>query len=129
VIIPALNEEASIGAVLGNIPVWVDERIVVDNGSSDGTAAVALQSGARVIDEPRSGYGSACFAGIAAANTADIVVFLDADFSDVPSDMHCLVDPIIAGQADITISDRTWAPEGRRAMSPPSYTATGWRVG
>ena len=117
VIIPALDEEASIGAVLDAIPAWVDERIVVDNGCSDRTAAVALQHGARVVDEPHPGYGAACLRGIAAAQAADIVVFLDADFSDVPSDMDRLVDPIVAGQADITISDRTSTSAGRAALS------------
>ncbi len=121
VIIPALNEEASIGVVLDAIPAWVDERIVVDNGCSDGTAAVASQHGARVIEEPQPGYGAACLAGIAAAESADIIVFLDADFSDDPSRMQSLVDPIIEDRADITISDRMATPEGRRAMSAAQY--------
>lgn len=117
VIIPALDEEASIGAVLDAIPAWVDERIVIDNGCSDNTAAVAKTHGARVIEEPRPGYGAACLRGIAAARDADILVFLDADFSDDPAAMDRLVDPIVAGRADIAISDRTSTAEGRAAMS------------
>ncbi|MHC4598297.1 MAG: glycosyltransferase, partial [Planctomycetota bacterium] len=71
VIIPALNEEASIGKVLGAIPTWVDDVVVVDNGSSDGTAAEARRSGARVVSEPRRGYGAACLAGVAALTDPD----------------------------------------------------------
>lgn len=117
VIIPALNEEATIGVVLDDIPDWVDEMIVVDNGSTDDTATIAAEHGARVVAEPHPGYGAACLRGIAVAQSADIIVFLDADFSDVPADMHDLVDPIIQRQADITISDRTATSEGRQALS------------
>ena len=121
VIIPARNEEHSIAAVLDDIPAWVDDRMVVDNGCADGTAAVARRHGARVVDEPRPGYGAACLRGIAAAHEADIVVFLDADFSDVPSAMDRLVDPIIDGRADITISDRTSSRAGREALSAAQF--------
>jgi len=121
VIIPALDEEASIGSVLDAVPAWVDERIVVDNGCSDRTAAVATEHGARVVEEPRPGYGAACLRGIDAARSADILVFLDADFSDLPSEMGRLVDPIVAGRADIAIGDRTSTPAGRAALSIPQY--------
>ena len=121
VIIPALDEEASVGAVLDAIPAWDDERILVDNGCSDNTAAVALQHGARVIKESRRGYGAACLRGIETAQDADILVFLDADFSDDLSHMDRLVDPIIAGQADIAISDRTSTAEGRAALSAAQF--------
>lgn len=121
VIIPALNEEASIGAVLDAVPAWVDARIVVDNGCTDNTAAVAARHGAIVVVETRPGYGAACLCGIAAAQDTDVLVFLDADFSDVPSEMNRLVDPILAGQADMTISDRTATPSGRAALSAPQF--------
>ncbi len=117
VIIPALNEAKSVGAVLDAIPDWVDARIVVDNGSTDETGAIARQYGARVIDEPEPGYGAACLAGIRAVERTDILVFLDADFSDDPAAMGLLVDPLIDGDADFSISDRTASPEGRKAMT------------
>jgi glycosyltransferase involved in cell wall biosynthesis len=124
VIIPALNEEASIGSVLDAIPDWVDARIVVNNASTDNTPQVALQHGAYVVDEPHPGYGAACLLGIATANALyapDIIVFLDADFSDVPNQMSKLVDPIIEGQADITISDRTALQENKQALTTAQF--------
>ena len=79
VIIPALDEEASIALVLRSVPEWVDEIIVVDNGSTDATAATARQAGARVVCEPCRGYGRACLTGLAEAGHCDIIVFLDGD--------------------------------------------------
>jgi glycosyltransferase involved in cell wall biosynthesis len=125
VIIPALNEAASIASVLDAIPPWVDERIVVDNGSEDQTREVALQHGARVIDEPQAGYGAACLRGMAVARDADIIVFLDADFSDVPTDMRYLVDPLIYGQADFVISDRTARTKSRQALGAVQHYGNG----
>lgn len=107
VVIPALNEERSLGRVLAAIPSWVHEIVVVDNGCTDRTAEIARASGAKVIWEPRRGYGAACLAGIAALDKPDIVVFLDADFSDDPSEMARLVAPISRGQADLLIGSRT----------------------
>lgn len=107
VIIPALNEEKSIGRVLSEIPVWADDVVVVDNGSTDGTAQEAAACGALVIAEPRRGYGSACRAGIRAlAQKSDILVFLDADFSDSPGEMARLVDPIIECDAELVLGSR-----------------------
>jgi len=120
VIIPAHNEEASIGAVLDDIPSWVDECIVVDNRSHDKTRVIALAHGAHVVPEHRLGYGAACLAGIQAANKlarTDILVFLDADFSDVPSDMQLLVDPIVEDHVDMTVSDRTALRQNRPSFS------------
>lgn len=122
VIIPARNEEESIGAVLDHVPAWVDECIVVDNGSRDGTAAVAAAHNALVVRESEAGYGAACLAGIAASHQSgpsDILVFLDADFSDDPTVMNELVDPLIDGNADLVIGNRTSTPEGRQALSVP----------
>lgn len=106
VIIPALNEEAAIGGVVAAIPAWVDDIIVVDNGSTDGTAALAREAGARVIREPRRGYGAACLAGIVALTDPDIIVFMDGDGSDVPQEMALLVDPLVQDQADLVIGSR-----------------------
>jgi len=106
VVIPALNEEHAIGQVLDAIPHWVDEVIVADNGSSDRTAAVARERGARVVSEPRRGYGRACLSGLTVLSRTDIVVFLDADFSDHPDEMDSLVDPILRNESDLVIGSR-----------------------
>lgn len=118
VIIPALNEELAITKVISAIPNWVDDLIVVDNGSSDSTATVARSMGARVVSEPRRGYGSACLAGINALRNTDVVVFLDADFSDYPNEMEKLVDPILDGRAEMVIGSRVLGTHERGALSP-----------
>ncbi len=106
VIIPALNEQASIGHVLGDVPGWVDRVVVVDNGSTDATADVARAAGATVVREDRRGYGQACLGGMAAVGWCDIVVFLDGDYSDFPEQMDRLVGPILADQADMVLGRR-----------------------
>ncbi len=118
VVIPALNEEAAIGRIVSAIPAWVDEVIVVDNGSTDGTAALAKEQGARVIREPQRGYGAACLAGIAALTDPDIIVFMDGDGSDVPQEMALLVAPLIQDQADLVIGSRVLGVREPRALSP-----------
>ena len=112
VVIPALNEEESIGHVVSSMP-WSDiaECIVVDNGSTDRTAAVAASAGARVVTSAR-GYGAACKAGSdAAIATSTILVFMDGDGSDIVSDLPRLVAPIESSAADFVIGSRL---RGRR---------------
>ena len=115
VIIPVLNEEDSIGLVLAHIPAGMAAAvIVVDNGSTDRTAAVAAEGGAVVVREPRRGYGVACLRGMAEAARfdPDIIVFLDGDFSDYPEEMADLVRPIVEEGCDLVIGSRML---GRRA--------------
>lgn len=105
-VIPVLNEERAIGHVLAAVPTWVQSVIVVDNGSTDRTADVARAHGAKVITEVRRGYGSACLAGLAEIGDAEIVVFLDGDFSDHPEEMQQLIAPIVENRADLVIGSR-----------------------
>lgn len=108
VVIPALNEEDAIGVVVREVPRdLVSEIVVVDNSSTDRTADVARGAGARVIREPMRGYGAACLAGAQSAHDADILVFLDGDRSDDPSEMSAVLQPILDGEADLVIGSRT----------------------
>ena len=106
VIIPALNEEEAIGKVIKDIPEHVNEIIVVDNGSTDNTAKISREAGARVVFEKRKGYGYACLAGISAVKDPDIVVFLDGDYSDYPEDIDLLINPIIEEGYDFVVGSR-----------------------
>ena len=129
VIIPALNEVESIGAVVAEMP-WalIAECIVVDNGSSDGTAEAAAAAGARVVSSPR-GYGNACLAGVSAAlPDSDILVFMDGDGADVVSNMIRLVEPIAQGQEDFVIGSRIRGQREAGSMLP-SQVFAGHMVG
>lgn len=106
IVIPALNEAQAIPLVLGEIPTWVHQIVVVDNGSTDGTGEIAANAGAQVVREEHRGYGYACLAGIAALHAPDVVVFLDGDYSDYPAEIEHLIVPITAGQADLVIGSR-----------------------
>jgi glycosyltransferase involved in cell wall biosynthesis len=113
VIIPTHNEAQSIERVLADIPSdLTTEVIVVDSNSNDGTPEIAARMGARVIQEPRRGYGRACLCGLATANSPDVVVFLDGDYSDRPSELPILLAPITEGRADITLGSRLWQANG-----------------
>lgn len=108
VVIPALNEEACIGAVVRGIRTALAATvIVVDNGSIDATARVARDAGARVVDEPRRGHGSACAAGVASLDDdCAIVAFLDGDGSDPPTELPAVLAPIERGSADFVLGSR-----------------------
>jgi glycosyltransferase involved in cell wall biosynthesis len=107
VVIPTHNEAQSIARVLADLPAdIVTEVLVVDSNSTDGTPEVAAKMGARVLQEPRRGYGRACLTGLAAANSPDVVVFLDGDYSDRPDELPLLLNPIVDGRADITLGSR-----------------------
>jgi len=107
VIIPTHNEAQAIERVLADLPPdLTTEVIVVDSNSNDGTPEIAARMGARVVHEPRRGYGKACLTGLARANSPDVVVFLDGDYSDRPSELPVLLAPIIEGRADIVLGSR-----------------------
>jgi len=107
VVIPTHNEALSIERVLADIPhESITEVIVVDSNSTDGTPDIAAKMGARVLHEPRRGYGRACLTGLASADAPDVVVFLDGDYSDRPSELPLLLAPIKEGRADITLGSR-----------------------
>jgi glycosyltransferase involved in cell wall biosynthesis len=121
VIIPAHNEERSIGRVVRDIPrPPVSEIIVVNNRSTDRTAEEARAAGATVLSEARMGYGYACLAGIAHATLSAprAVVFLDGDYSDFPGDLPLVVEPILRGEADMVIGSRTLGERERGALLP-----------
>lgn len=123
VIIPAYNEESSIGSVVSDIPKDLVRHIIVcNNNSNDATADHAAKAGAIVVDEPRPGYGAACLQGmkyIADLETQpDIVVFLDGDYSDYPEEMVFLVEPIIRDEVDLVIGSRALGNMEQGAMMP-----------
>lgn len=124
VVIPALNEEASIGptvsGILGVNPRGLIEIVVTDNGSTDQTAVRAKAAGARVVSQPERGYGAACLAAISALDDqTNIILFMDADLSDVPEEAAKLIAPIIAGDADLVIGSRALGTVEKGAMSGP----------
>lgn len=125
VIIPAYNEEDSIGKVIADIPKSLVRNILVcNNGSTDKTAEVAAGAGAIVLDQPVKGYGSACLKGIAYLTSKDlndqpdIVVFLDGDYSDHPEEMPELIVPIVNNNFDLVIGSRTLGRLEKGAMMP-----------
>ncbi len=121
-IIPALNEAETIAAVVQEtLEQPVDAVIVVDNGSSDDTAILAQRAGAEVVAETRMGYGYACAAGVATATDADILVFLDADFSSLPSEINRLLEPIEAGWAQLVLGSRMLGEIEPGAMPPHQH--------
>jgi glycosyltransferase involved in cell wall biosynthesis len=113
-IIPALDEEAAIGAVVAAVPrASVDDLVVVDNGSRDRTAVAARGAGARVVAEPRRGYGAACWAGLRALGPdIDVVAFLDGDGSQDPAELPRVLGPLAEGRADLVLGVRRFGCGG-----------------
>ncbi|MCR9182208.1 MAG: glycosyltransferase family 2 protein [Flavobacteriaceae bacterium] len=123
VIIPAFNEEASIGKVIAEIPAIVSEILVVNNTSSDQTEAVAKKAGATVLKEEKMGYGYACLKGLdyiaRQEKKPDIVVFLDGDYSDYPEELTKIVKPIIEENIDLVIGARVKRFREKGSMTFP----------
>jgi glycosyltransferase involved in cell wall biosynthesis len=130
IVIPALNEEVALHLLLVELPQdfaqWV---IVVDNGSTDATAAVAQQSGAIVASEPIRGYGRACLKGFKTACSlgAEIVIFMDGDGSDDPADLPMMLRPISEGRADFAIGSRV-SERAEHGAVPPQARLGNWLV-
>tara|TARA_B100001057_G_scaffold221951_1_gene222344 strand:- start:6536 stop:7228 length:693 start_codon:yes stop_codon:yes gene_type:complete len=122
VIIPAYNEAAAISKVIGDIPNFVQEIIVVDNGSTDPTSEVAKRAGATVLIEPNKGYGFACLKGIEYIQNSnqktDIIVFIDGDYSDYPQQMSEIIAPILNQNIDFVLGSRKKNLSGKGAMLP-----------
>ena len=129
VVIPTLNEEAAIAAVIAAIPPGiVDDIIIADSGSADCTVARARTAGARIVSERRRGYGRACRAGAAAADQCDIIVFLDGDGSDCPELIPRLLEPIADNRADFVIGSRIRGTREPGSMSAHQILA-GYAIG
>jgi glycosyltransferase involved in cell wall biosynthesis len=127
VIIPAFNEEESLPKVIKDIPSFIDEIIVANNGSTDNTAGVAAKLGATVVTENERGYGAACLKAIdyiknknlsADRQDYDIAVFLDGDYSDYPEEMAVIIEPIIKNDYNLVIGSRMIGKREKGAMLP-----------
>lgn len=125
-VIPAWNEEGNIGRVVADIPRQACRHVVVvDNASTDRTAQIAESAGAIVVRQPRRGYGYACAAGVQKAYGlgADVIVFLDGDYSDYPDEMPRVLAPILSGEADMVIGSRNSGGMERGAL--PAHAVLG----
>ncbi len=116
VVLPALDEAAALPAALASFPAGVD-LVVVDNGSTDGTAAVAAALGARVVSEPRRGFGAACWAGVRASPHARVIAFADADGSLDGTDLPAVAGPVLRGEADLVLGSRVRGHRDPGALS------------
>jgi len=136
IVIPALNEMASVARVIGALPTGrFREVVVVDNGSTDETAKVAREAGATVVHEPRRGYGQACLTGLATLaarrEPPDVVAFLDADYSDHPEELTRVVAPLADGRADLVVGSRILGNAEPGALLPQARfgnALAGWLI-
>ena len=119
IIIPARNEARAIGEVVRSVIGRVDRVIVADNGSTDGTGDIARAAGAQVVEVPQPGYGRACLAGIALAQDADIIVFMDGDRADDPADLPALLKPLVEGWVDFVVGSRLAGDVEHGALTVP----------
>ncbi|MGH9128276.1 MAG: glycosyltransferase family 2 protein [Acidimicrobiales bacterium] len=126
VILPVRDEVEALGWLLERMPPGYDP-IVVDNGSTDGSGAVARGMGARVVDEPQPGFGSACFAGLTAASS-DLVCFMDADGSLDPAELPRVVAPLASGRADLVLGTRRALPGAQSLTSRLANRALTWQL-
>jgi glycosyltransferase involved in cell wall biosynthesis len=137
VLIPAFNEEGSIGKVIADIPKFVRNIVVVNNNSTDDTSSVAEKAGAIVLDEPQKGYGKACLTGMSflasLKSPPDILVFLDGDYSDFPEQVEDVIWPILENDYDMVIGSRAKGNRQKGSMTLPqvfgnwlSTTLMGW---
>jgi len=121
-VIPALDEAPSIAGVVETLraqrTVSLHRIIVVDNGSSDGTGEIARRAGASVVREERRGYGYACLAGVLVAKEAEVIVLLDGDAADNPDDLSNILEPLLAGEADLVVGSRTLGSREPGSMTP-----------
>ena len=123
VIIPAFNEEESIGKVIGHLPAELTRKIIVaNNGSTDNTKKIALESGATVVDQTQKGYGNACLKAMEYINNLpthpDILVFIDGDFSDYPEQLSHVILPITNDEYDMVIGSRVLGKREKGALLP-----------
>jgi glycosyltransferase involved in cell wall biosynthesis len=125
VVLPALDEAEALPAALASFPPGVD-LLVVDNGSRDAKASVAAAAGARVVAEPRRGFGAACWAGVQASPEAEVLAFADADGSFDGADLIAVAAPVLRGQADLVIGSRTAG--AREAGAMPAYAVAANRA-
>ncbi|HEY5003424.1 MAG TPA: glycosyltransferase family 2 protein, partial [Ktedonobacteraceae bacterium] len=130
IVIPALNEEAALRQLLTEIPpAFAQWIVVVDNGSTDRTAAVARAANAVVVSEPERGYGRACLKGFTAAKDlgAEFVIFMDGDGSDDPADLSSMLTPVVDGLADFSIGSRV-STRSEHGAIPPQARLGNWLV-
>jgi glycosyltransferase involved in cell wall biosynthesis len=121
-VIPALDEAPSIARVVETLregrSAVLHRVVVVDNGSTDGTGEIARRAGASVVREERRGYGYACLAGVLDAEEADVIVLLDGDAADDPDDLFAILEPLLAGEADLVVGSRTLGSRETGSMTP-----------
>ena len=118
VVIPVKNEAAALPTVLRGLPGWIEAVVVADTNSTDGSPEIAKAHGARVVREPRPGYGRACLSALKALPDVDVIIFLDGDASDDPADLDALLQPIRDKKADLVLGSRTMGQREKGALTP-----------